>query len=175
MSVKYDEYIEEHIKNVGEAFYWLLTNIPELCDEETWTKAERLTVHMHDGSKYDKAEYDAYDAYFYGGNRSYEVVQDFNKAWLHHIHENPHHWQHWILINDDPENGEIILDMPNEYIIEMISDWWSFSFKKGDLHEIFNWYDEHKDHMKLSDRTRSKVNHTLEMIKKRLNESKENE
>lgn len=176
MSVQYDEYIEEHKSYVWEAFDWLSTNIPELTDETTWTKAERLCAYMHDDSKYDKAEYDAYDAYFYGGNRSYEVVQSFNKAWLHHIHENPHHWQYWVLINDDPDNGEIILDMPNEYIIEMLCDWLSFSFKKGDLHEIFNWYDEHKDYMKLSDRTRSKVNHSLEMIKKKLNESsKENE
>ena len=176
MSVQYDEYIEEHKSNVWEAFDWLHTNIPELTDEDTWHEAERLCAWMHDDSKYDKAEYDAYDAYFYGGNKSYEVTQEFNKAWLHHIHENKHHWQHWVLINDDPNNGEIILDMPNEYIIEMICDWWSFSFKKGDLHEIFKWYDEHKDYMKLSDRTRSKVAHALEMIKKKLNESlKENE
>ena len=176
MSVKYDEYIQKHENDVWEAFNWLHINIPELCDEETWQKAYRLCAYMHDNSKHDNAEYDAYDAYFYGNNRSYEVVQNFNKAWLHHIHENPHHWQHWVLINDDPDNGEIILDMPNEYIIEMVSDWWSFSFRKGDLYEIFNWYDEHKDYMKLSDKTRSKVNHTLEMIKRKLNESsKENE
>lgn len=176
MSLQYDIYIDEHKRNVYEAFNWLIENIPELTQQETWDEARRLCSHMHDDSKFDKAEYDAYDVYFYGGNRSYEVTQNFNKAWLHHIHENPHHWQHWILIQDDPENGEIILDMPNEYIIEMICDWLSFAIKKGDMYEIFSWYDEHKDYMKLSDRTRSKVNHTLEMIKKKLNESKsENE
>lgn len=41
---------------------------------------------------------------------SYEVVENFNRAWLLHIHRNPHHWQHWVLINDDPELGETVLE-----------------------------------------------------------------
>ena len=97
------------------------------------------------------------NAYFYGGNRSYAVVQEFNYAWLRHIHRNPHHWQYWILVNDDPDEGEVVMDMPYNYIIEMICDWWAFSHMKGDLTEIFKWYDEHRDYMKLSDNTRKEV------------------
>ena len=84
----------------------------------------------HDESKNDPDEYNAYDDYFYGKNRSYGVVMAFKQAWLEHIHRSPHHWQHWVLINDEPEEGEVILEMPYEYIIEMICDWWSFSWKK---------------------------------------------
>ena len=27
---------------------------------------------------------------------------EFDRAWLHHQHANPHHWQHWLLVNDNP-------------------------------------------------------------------------
>lgn len=115
----------------------------------------------HDASKSKPDEYEAYDAYFYGGNRSYAVVQAFQRAWLLHIHRNPHHWQHWVLINDDPGEGEVLLEMPYNYIIEMICDWWAFSWAEGNLSEIFSWYDEHKDYIKLNPKTRETVEDIL--------------
>ncbi|MBQ8293411.1 MAG: hypothetical protein IJX78_06420 [Bacilli bacterium] len=175
MSRQYDEYILEHKMNVYKAYQWLNKNLPDLFDDETTAACEYHCQFGHDESKYKPEEYDAYDKYFYGNNKSYEVVQNFNKAWLHHIHNNPHHWQYWVLINDDPNEGEIILDMPDVYIIEMICDWWSFSWKKGDLREIFKWYDERKEYIKLSEETHKKVNDILYKIHKKLNESDVNE
>ena len=136
------------------------------------SKVTRLMLTHADGFTTDPEEYDAYDKYFYGRNKSYAVVQDFNKAWLHHIHHNPHHWQHWVLINDDPGEGMVILDMPYMYVVEMICDWWAFSWKKENLHEIFSWYDEHKDYMKLSKNTRKTVEDILDKIKQKLEELK---
>lgn len=176
MSKQYDEYIKEHKQNVREAHGWLRTYLPEIFeDDEFKGEVSQLCEFDHDRSKYSEEEYDAYDKYFYGKNRSYEVVQNFNKAWLHHIHNNPHHWQYWVLINDDPDEGEIILDMPNKYIIEMICDWWSFSFKKGDLREIFSWYKEHSRYMKLSEYTRDHVEDILYMINRKLTELESND
>lgn len=73
-------------------------------------------------------------------------------------------------INDDPAEGEILLDMPMEYIIEMICDWWSFSWKAGNLFEMFKWYEEHKNYIKLSTRTRNIVENILENIHYKLTE-----
>lgn len=67
-------------------------------------------ILSHDDSKYSVEEY-----YAYGTTKNY--------AWNHHIHSNPHHWQYWII------------PMPLNYII---CDWWSFSFRRGDLTEIFH-------------------------------------
>lgn len=50
----------------------------------------------------------------------------------------------------------------------MICDWWSFSWNKGDLYEIFNWYEEHKDKMILHERTREKVEFILYKMKDKL-------
>lgn len=164
MSYGYDLYLKEHRENVRKGADWLCINLPDVCS------AHYAVFDSHDSSKDMYDEYDAYDAYFYGKNKSYQVVQDFKLAWLTHIHRNPHHWQHWVLINDDPKEGEVVLDMPYPYILEMICDWWAFSWKSGNLHEIFKWYDEHKDYMKLSPKTRKTVEDILEKIKKKLEE-----
>lgn len=173
MSRRYDEYIQDHKNNVYRAFGWLTTHVSEEFTKEEWEAADYLCAYSHDESKYGTEEYNAYDKYFYGGNKSYEVVQNFNKAWLHHIHNNPHHWQHWVLINDDPDKGEIIIDMPNIYIIEMLCDWMSFSIAKGEPKEIFSWYDQHSKYMKLSDKTREKVESVLAKIKEQISEDGE--
>ena len=126
-------------------------------------------TNAHDQSKYDKEEYDAYDKYFYG-NRSYEVVQNFNYAWLQHIHKNPHHWQHWILINDDSDLGIVALEIPLNYIIEMICDWWSFSWRSGNLYEIFDWYAKHRDGMQMNDTSRKIIEDILNKIRTKLDD-----
>lgn len=171
MSKEYDLYLDQHKENVRKGFYWLKHNLPEVLED--WDDDGRLEYQIcetHDESKSHPMEYDAYDRYFYSNNRSYHVVETFRFAWLRHIHHNPHHWQHWVLINDDPNEGEIILDMPYCFIIEMICDWWAFSWAKGDLREIFKWFDDHKDYMKLSKKTRKVVESILEKIHVRLDE-----
>lgn len=166
MSREYDIYIQQHKDNVRKGYEWLMTNIP---DKLPHGASEALdNILKHDASKNEFDEYDAYDRYFYGNNRSYQVCQDFNLAWLIHIHRNLHHWQHWVLINDNPKEGEIILDMPVRYIIEMICDWLAFSWAKGDLYEIFKWYDERKEYIKLSQKTRKTVEDILAVIKEEL-------
>ena len=169
MSIQYDEYLKQHKDAVYTAFLWMKENIPEIFgSDEMMAKVDYNIKFGHDASKEDKEEYQAYDAYFYGKNRSSQVVEDFNYAWLNHIHKNPHHWQHWILHNDDPKEGVKCLEMPYEYVIEMICDWWSFSWNKGNLWEIFKWYDERKDHIMLNDTTRNKLQAILLAIQDKL-------
>lgn len=171
MSREYDLYLEQHKENVTKGFNWIRYNLPEVLIYISGVDYEDQICYRHDASKSEPDEYEPYDKYFYGGNRSHQVVQDFNYAWLKHIHRNPHHWQHWILVNDDPGEGEIIMDMPHNYIVEMICDWWAFSWSKGQLDEIFHWYDEHKDYMKLSNKTRKTVDDILANIKAKLEEN----
>lgn len=166
MSVQYDNYLIEHKENVAKGFRWLQENISEVIEDGL----EWQICFNHDASKTDPEEYDAYDAYFYGNNRSYSVVQNFKKAWLRHIHNNPHHWQHWILINDEPKEGMVVIDIPYIYVVEMICDWWAFSWTKGDLNEIFRWYEDRKDYMKLSANTRISVEYILGKMKDKLEE-----
>lgn len=174
MSNQYDEYIQTHKADVATAFAWLRDNLPDIFDEKLGGVYMWNTCYDHDESKYSTEEYDAYDNYFYG-NASTAVKEKFDQAWLHHIHANPHHWQYWILFEDDPTTDKPYrpLDMPDPYIIEMICDWWSFSFKSRNLYEIFDWYDSHKNKMMLTDKTRKRVEYILDRIKKELDAKKD--
>ena len=46
-----------------------------------------------------------------------------------------------------------------------------FSWSKGDLTEIFSWYDSHKKYIKLHNNTRSIVEEILGLIKDKLEEN----
>lgn len=164
MSVEYDKYLDEHIANVKKGFYWIRKSLPELLIEKPGVDYE-LMILLHDDTKTVPSEYEPYDEYFYKPHNK-DTEQKFRYAWLEHIHRNPHHWQHWILRNDDGTN--VILDMPYEFIIEMICDWWSFSWKTGDLFSIFDWYEENKKKIKLSKRTRDTVEDILDKLEAKI-------
>lgn len=167
MSTAYKTYIIEHVSNVTKAYNWLIKH--NIISESLQTQ-----ISLHDVSKYSNPEYDAYDNYFYGYSKKTEKIKlEFNYAWLHHIHNNPHHWQYWVLVNDD--DGTHALEMPREYVIEMICDWWSFSHKSGNLYEIFDWYKSHKKNMILHDKTKKLVEEILDKIKQELDKEAENE
>lgn len=169
MSVKYEKYLNSHITFVRAGYAWLKENLPELTGDADYV----FQFDGHDLSKFGLEEYVPYDRYFYGNEKTPEIKREFQYAWLHHIHNNPHHWQYWVLHNDEPGEGMVILDMPNNYILEMICDWWAFSWKSGNLFEIFSWYDKHKAYMKLSDATRNTVEDILAKMKAKLIEREE--
>lgn len=170
MSKQYDLYLQEHKANVKKGYDWIKENLPDLIPSDMRLILEHQIGFAHDASKTEPDEYGPYDAYFYGGNRSSQVVDDFNMAWLKHIHRNPHHWQYFVLQCDEPDEGEIVLDMPMNYLLEMVCDWWAFSWAKENLYEVFDWYDEHRNHIKLSKNTRKTVEDILNKIRKKLDE-----
>jgi len=166
MSREYDEYLNGHIAAVKKAAVWMLENLSVFADMSDQMRAAFIRrVWTHDGSKFGSAEYGPYDAYFYG-----EPDEDaFNAAWLHHIHNNPHHWQHWLLMYDDGkyrDPGKIVaLEMPKVFALEMVADWWSFSWRSGDLAGMFSWYEEHRDCIVLHQKTREFVESVLAEIR----------
>ncbi len=134
---------------------------------------------IHDLSKFRFSEFISYARHFYGGcNESkykkmaqtkggYSKSQDkkdasFDYAWLVHIHRNPHHWQHWILIQD--EDDDVILDMPKKYISEMICDWRGAGKAQGRFqpNELQDWYEAHKNKMELSINTIKELEQILD-------------
>lgn len=90
-----------------------------LAGRKTGAPLWRLLIH--DASKFLPCEWFPYVRKFYGSppslNPAYWSPQareddaalwkaavqiEFDRAWLHHQHANPHHWQHWCLMNDAP-------------------------------------------------------------------------
>jgi len=112
---------------------------------------------LHDLSKFLPWEWFPYLNYFYGTPDQ----SSFDRAWLDHIHHNKHHWQYWVLRED---NGKVVcLDMPIYYILEMVADWIGVGQAKGstDPAEVEKWYAANIDKIPLSKRTRYMVELTI--------------
>lgn len=81
------------------------------------------------------------------------VKDSFDRAFLHHVHNNSHHWQHWVLLNND---GTIsVLEMPIKDAQEMVCDWIGAGITKGN--DVEKWYEDHRDKMLLHPNTRQFV------------------
>ena len=170
----YNKYLSDHLENVRKASDWLMKNavfsLFNDSDRDRVIKKLSSLGENHDKSKYSAEEYEPYAEYFYGDNPKEE---DFNKAWHHHIINNPHHWNYWCFVDSIDNTNEIIcVDMPVEYIVEMIADWWSFSWKIGDLYKIFDWYESRKDGIVVSLKTRKYIELILDYIKNILDNDK---
>ena len=176
-SKEYTKYIKGHVKNLKTVYRWLKKYLPEIFPKGFFNKENRdirKAIRNHDKSKWSKGEYKAYDIYddYRHGRKSKDnpefekVKKDFDTAWNHHQKSNPHHWQYWIIIKGD--GSQKVLDMPYENIIEMICDWWTFSWKENNLHSIFEWYSKNKNNMILSTSTRNTVESILHKMKNRI-------
>lgn len=79
---------------------------------------------LHDLSKYSPIEFRAGVKYYQGFrspiNREKEV-KGYSLGWLHHKGRNRHHWEYW-LDNGNVKNGVIAIEMPVNYVVEMICD-----------------------------------------------------
>ena len=55
----------------------------------------------------------------------------------------------------------------------MICDWWSFSWRSGNLYEIFDWYSKHRDKIQMNVISRKIVEDILNKIHTKLDENYE--
>lgn len=130
-----------------------------------WSKGLYWQGLVHDLSKFRPSEIIPYANFFYGKESSkpkrnstgyYKPTdtgnQAFDFAWLLHQKRNPHHWQFWILPED--EGGVKVLEMPLKYAQEMLCDWWGASMAQGYGGECKNWYEANKGKMQLHPDTR---------------------
>ena len=163
----YYKYVKEHTNNVRKAYRWMKKHIPELFLNWRQKAKTDLTIMKHDLSKWQRKEFVPYSKHFKGTEKEKAESQEaFQRAWNHHQKVNKHHWQYWVLVDGSGHNQA--LDMPFENIIEMIADWWSFSWKSGKLDEIFSWYANNKSKMILSPKTSATVEMILNKIKTKL-------
>lgn len=167
---EYNDYIDLHTSNVKKAFEEnFLPFYPNLSESQI---AElKIQIDHHDESKWSDEEYDAYvDKFYPDGTKSEDEIHDnFAYAWLHHLHNNPHHPQYWFLRNDKDHDEDRMLDMPFNYIVEMLCDWGSFVFmneeKKPGVNPnstAHNWFTTHGDGFGFSENTLNTIKDILE-------------
>ena len=177
MSREYDQYLVNHKASVGTAYQWFKRNMPEfvqnsLVDGLTIEALEHQILVEHDASKTRFDEYPAYDRHFFSGLPMDDTQSEFNLAWLKHIHRNPHHWQHWVLPSEDLRNDPAFaLEIPQNYVLEMLCDWWSFSWRNYEPDRIFEWWDRHKGNMILHPKTQALIHDAIWEMKEKLKAS----
>lgn len=125
---------------------------------------------IHDWSKFLPCEWFAYVDYFYGErlrllneepddfrfwNAAQKYYDAFDRAWLHHQHANPHHWQHWVLRSDDGKTE--YLEMPDSTAREMVADWCGAGRAVTGKWEVWLWYAKNRERILLHERTRKLV------------------
>ena len=162
---KYMEYIETHIEKVRKGFDKYGKELCRVCGAN-YDGVQR-NIGMHDLSKMSREEFDAYlDKFYpYRDCKKSDVERRFNIAWLHHIHNNPHHPEHWILTGVDSGVDEVF-EMPAEYIVEMILDWDTFKKEDG-TGGAYDYYfkDGHRKEGLLHPRTREILEKALQVVK----------
>ena len=157
---EYYDYLVNHISNVQKAYKEILRPVVEKMYPDDLPYCD-LSVAQHDASKYDNEEFNAYCNYFYPCDGFEKDSSAFDLAWLRHQHLNLHHWQHWVLMRDSGEKQPV--DMPIEEIVNMLCDWHSFSAKDSES-TAYNWYNENKDKMLLSDNTKELVEYFIQYM-----------
>ena len=130
---------------------------------ECWKAGLYWRGITHDLSKFRPSEWFPYTNHFYGpqpqerDETGYYKPTDtgdiqFDFAWLLHQKRNRHHWQWWILPED--EGGFKVMRMPDRDVIEMVCDWRGAGRAQGYVDEagrpeVVAWYEKNKDRMRL--------------------------
>lgn len=141
---------------------------------------------MHDMSKFSPKEFIPYANFFYGTNPAAERVKKerketgyykptdtgdlvFDFSWLLHQKRNKHHWQWWVLPEDN--GGVKVLRMNEPYLTEMLCDWIGagkaqgyISPKNDRYFETRKWYAVNKDKMQLHPESRLKIETIINRI-----------
>lgn len=131
------------------------------------TKVPFWRLVIHDWSKFLPCEWFPYVEKFYGSWRSraeknpsdFLIHLRFDYAWLHHQHSNLHHWQHWILRNDD--GSEEVMEMPENFVREMVADWMGAGRAITGKWEAAEWYLRNNAAIKLHSYSRLRAEELL--------------
>jgi len=118
---------------------------------------------IHDLSKLLPSEFIPYALHFYGPDSHHKdgsheakgIYGDlsFDRAWNYHQKRNRHHWQYWILIQDEDEDK--VLKMPDKYQREMLADWKGAGRAITGQDNTPAWYAKSKEKMQLHQDTRA--------------------
>lgn len=151
-------------------FVWLA--LWDIYKQNLWAVILLWQGVTHDWSKFLPSEWGPYVDYFYGGpypERHYGDVhgalgdkwtqpwaqERFDKAWNYHQKRHPHHWQFWVLREDD--GATKCLEMPERFVMEMLADWRGAGRAITGVDNTPQWYAKNRSKIMLHPRTREIV------------------
>lgn len=112
----------------------------------------------HDQSKFSEVEFPAAVERFKAGDPN---PDRYARAWLNHVHKNPHHWQHWMFPDGFTPRGSSVeagvMAMPEEYAREMVADWMGSSMAYTGSWDMTTWLVENMGRIRLHTATAATV------------------
>lgn len=147
---------------------------------ECWKLGIPMRGILHDWHKLLPSEFIPYARYFYGKWHSWNnlhgdirnhvstkdtqeyVDEQFDLAWLKHQHRGKHHWQYWLLKED---NGTLkALPMPDKYRKEMLADWIGAGKAINGKNDAKDWYYKNRHKMILHPATKYWIEQQLNSL-----------
>lgn len=160
--------IKKHLKYIRYVFvhkYWVFRAGLIIGPEHPYQWLVWLwRLIIHDWTKFLPDEYFPYANYNFQDEsaNSPSAQAAFNLAWNHHQKRNRHHYQYYILRNDD--GREFLLEMSALDRREMLADWASFSLKFGKtVKDTRDWYLKGAQQKAINPNTRTWIHHYLEI------------
>ena len=156
---EYLDYIENHVVNVARAWNELQAKCKDLrfiYDDYVFHSIDSA-VQEHDLSKLSEEEFIEYRRCFYPCGD--EPKMKLGKSWEHHKEHNPHHWENWTA-------DETVYLNPFEWevhCVHMVVDWMAMGYHFNDTAQ--EYYEKHKDNIKLPDHVVSLIYEIFEKIK----------
>lgn len=121
---------------------------------------------MHDLSKLLPDEFIPYANYFYNEDGTERPLDKeplgYKIAWWKHIRRNDHHWQHWMLIEDNMKTYTFA--MPEMAVREMLADWYGAGMILEGRNTVAEWYQNNNFRHILNLGTRSIIETLLSEI-----------
>lgn len=122
----------------------------------------------HDLSKYSPTELKTGFKYYQGYRSPIDAQKEaegLSESWLHHKGRNRHHWEYWI---DNGPHGVHPVEMPFNYVCEMLCDRIAASmiYQKENYRDDSAWqyYKKSRDHIMMAPRTRKELEFLLKYL-----------
>ena len=155
--IEYLNYITEHIGNVVRAFNEYGKELCEVLAVDY--KLLKSLIDLHDESKFEEEEFEAYRQYFYTADGEEKDQRVFDLAWEHHYRSNPHHPLYW-------KTTSGYADMTPGYIAEMLLDWQAMGYKFGDsAYEFYHSPKSEEERSCMTPKTKELVEEAIKLFK----------
>ena len=130
-------------------YFWYVLKHKYYVFIECWQQKMYVHAFTHDLSKFLPLEFIAYANYWYGSAE----YNDYLFAEKIHYLTNLHHWQSWVLENEDGSVTPLLI--PLKYIKQMYCDWKAMARNGGS--SVREYYENNKNKIVMHENSRKEL------------------
>ena len=85
-----------------------------------------------------------------------------DRAWFIHKRLSKHHWQYWVMPDEDIPGRLVISEMPMRYRKEMLADWRGAASAMGN--DVNKWYKKFRSNLIMGPKTRAWIDERMNYV-----------